>query len=133
MSTPARLIASILVAGSLLAACGDDDEATTSSGDGGAAVPAAGTAFDGLKTALEGQGLTVANLPATSLNGAETGVDITGDKTGTARLFSSSAKAEAYAKQGEKTGDATATVGTVVLQSASQEDADFFADAYEGG
>ena len=78
----------------------------TTSGDGGAAVPAADTAFDGLKTGLEGQGLTVANLPATSLNGAETGVDITGDKTGTARLFSSSAKAEAYAKQAEKTGDA---------------------------
>ena len=132
MSTAARLIASILVAGSLLAACGDDDDATTS-GDGGAAVPAADTAFDGLKTALEGQGLTVANLPATSLNGAETGVDITGDKTGTARLFSSSAKADAYAKQAEKTGDATTTVGTVVLQSASQEDTDFFADAYEGG
>ena len=131
MNTAARLITSILVAGSLLAACGDDD--ATTSGDGGAAVPAADTAFDGLKTGLEGQGLTVANLPATSLNGAETGVDITGDKTGTARLFSSSAKAEAYAKQAEKTGDATTTVGTVVLQSASQEDADFFADAYEGG
>jgi hypothetical protein len=131
MSTAARLIASILAAGSLLAACGDDD--ATTSGDGGAAVPAADTAFDGLKTALEGQGLTVANLPATSLNGAETGVDITGDKTGTARLFSNSAKAEAYAKQAKKTGDATTTVGTVVLQSASQEDTDFFAEAYEGG
>ena len=132
MNTAARLIASILVAGSLLAACGDDDDATTS-GDGGAAVPAADTAFNELKTALEAQGLAVANLPAASLNGAETGVDITGDKTGTARLFSSSAKAEAYAKQAEKAGDATTTVGTVVLQSASQEDAGFFADAYEGG
>ena len=75
MNTAARLIASILVAGSLLAACGDD-EATTTSGNGGAAVPAADTAFDGLETALESQGLTVAKLPATSLSGAETGVDI---------------------------------------------------------
>ncbi len=66
-------------------------------------------------------------------DGAETGVEITGEKTGTARLFSSSAKAEAYARQAEKTGDATTTVGTVVLQSASQKDADFFADAHEGG
>jgi hypothetical protein len=128
MNTAARLIASILVAGSLLAACGDDD--ATSSGDGGPAVPAADTAFDGVKTALEPQGLSVANLPATSLNGAETGVDVAGDKTGTARLFSSSAKAEAYATQAEQTGDATTTVGTVVLQSASQKDADFLADAY---
>jgi len=89
MSTAARLIASILAAGSLLAACGDD-EATKTSGDGGAAVPAADTAFNELKTALEAQGLAVDNLPAASLNGAETGVNITGDKTGTARLFSSS-------------------------------------------
>ncbi len=132
MNTPARLIASILAAGCLLAACGDD-EATTTSGDGGAAVPAADTAFNGLETALESQGLTVAKLPAASLSGAETGVDISGDKTGTARLFSSSAKADAYEKEAEKTGDATTTVGTVVFQSASQEEADFFAQAYEGG
>ena len=132
MSTAARLIASILAAGSLLAACGDD-EATKTSGDGGAAVPAADTAFSELKTALEAQGLAVANLPAASLNGAETGVNITGDKTGTARLFSSSSKANAYAKQAEKSGASTTTVGTVVLQSASQEDTDFFAEAYEGG
>ena len=132
MNTTARLIASILVAGALLAACGDD-EATTTSGNGGAAVPAADTAFDGLETALESQGLTVAKLPAASLSGAETGVDISGDEAGTARLFSSSAKAEAYAKQAEKTGDATTTVGTVVFQSASQGNADSFAQAYEGG
>ena len=132
MNTTARLIASILVAGSLLAACGDD-EATTTSGSGGAAVPAADTAFDGLETALESQGLTVTKLPATSLSGAETGVEISGDKAGSARLFSSSAKAEAYAKQAEKSGDATTTVGTVVFQSAGQGDADFFAQAYEGG
>ena len=132
MNTTARLIASILVAGSLLAACGDDEE-TTTSGNGGAAVPAADTAFDGLETALESQGLTVAKLPAASLSGAETGVEISGDKAGTARLFSSSAKADAYAKQAEKSGDATATVGTVVFQSAGQGDADFFAQAYEGG
>ena len=132
MSTAARLIAVILAAGSLLAACGDDD-ATTSDDAGAAAVPAADTAFDGLKTGLEAQGLAVAKLPATSLDGAEAGVNITGDKTGTARLFSSSAKAEAYAKQAEKSGATTTTVGTVVLQSASQEDADFIAEAYEGG
>ena len=132
MSTAARLIAVILAAGSLLAACGDDD-ATTSGDAGAAAVPAADTAFDGLKTGLEAQGLAVAKLPATSLDGAEAGVNITGDRTGTARLFSSSAKAEAYAKQDEKSGATTTTVGTVVLQSASQEDADFIAEAYEGG
>ena len=132
MRTAARLIATILAAGSLLAACGDDD-ATTSDDAGAAAVPAADTAFDGLKAALEGQGLAVENLPATALNGAETGVNITGDKTGTARLFSSSAKADAYAKQAEKNGAATTTVGTVVLQSDSQDGADFFAEAYEGG
>ena len=132
MITAARLIASILVAGSLLAACGDDDE--TTSGDGvPAAAPAADTAFDGLKDGLEAEGLTVADLPAASLDGAETGVDITGDKTGTARLFSTQAKAEAYVKQAEKTGDVTTTVGTAVFQSDSQEDADFFAEAYEGG
>ena len=132
MFTAARLIASILVVGSLLAACDDDDE-TTASDEVPAAAPAADTAFDGLKTGLEAEGLVVADLPAASLNGAETGVNITGDKTGTARLFSSQAKAEAYAKQVEKSGDATTTVGTVVLQSDSQEDADFFAEAYEGG
>jgi hypothetical protein len=132
MNGAPRLIASILVAESLLAACGDD-EATTTSGNGGSAVPAADTAFDDLETALESQGLTVAKLPAASLSGAETGVDINGDKAGSARLFSSSAKADAYEKQAEKTGDAATTVGTVVFQSASQEDADFFAQAYEGG
>ena len=132
MSSAARLIASILAAGSLLAACGDDD--ATTSGDGGeAAVPAADTAFDGLKSGLEAEGLTAADLPATSLNGAEAGVEISGDRTGTARLFSSSADAEAYAKRAEKSGDSTSTVGTVVIQSTSQEDADFFAEAYEGG
>jgi len=132
MSTAARLIASILAAGSLLAACGDDDDAT--SGDAGeAAVPAADTAFDGFKSALEAEGLAVADLPATSLDGAATGVDITGDKAGSARLFSSSVKAASYAKRAEKSGDSTSTVGTVVIESASQEDADFFAEAYEGG
>ena len=133
MSTAARLIASILAAGSLLVACGDDDDATTSSDAEGAAVPAADTAFDGFKSALEAEGLAVADLPATSLDGAETGVDITGDMAGSARLFSSSAKAAAYAKRAEKSGDSTSTVGTVVIESASQEDADFFAEAYEGG
>jgi hypothetical protein len=133
VSTAARVIASILVAGSLLAACGDDDEAT--SGDEVPAVaPAADTAFDGLKTGLEAEGLMVADLPAASLsNGAETGVNITGDRTGTARLFPSQAEADAYAQQAEQSGDATTTVGTVVFQSDSQEDADFFAATYEGG
>ena len=125
-------LTALVVCAFLAAGCGDDDE-TTTSGDAGAAVPAADTAFDGLKAALEGEGLAVANLPAASLNGAETGVAITGDKTGSARLFSSSAKAEAYAKQAEESGDAATTVGTVVVQSDSQEDTDFFAEAYEGG
>src|SRR5262245_49674182 len=114
MSTTARLIASILVAGSLLAACGDDDDATTSGTADGAAVPAADTAFDGFKSALEAEGLAVTSLPAASLEGAEAGVEISGDRAGSARLFSSSSKAAAYAERAESSGDATSTVGTVV-------------------
>ncbi len=124
------LIVCGLFAALTLAACGDDESTTAS---GGAAVPAADTAFDGLATALEAEGLVVAPLAASSLKGAESGVDISGDRGGTARLFASSQEAEDYAKEAAKIGGATTIVGTAVFQSTSQEDADFFAQAYEGG
>jgi hypothetical protein len=116
------------------AACGDDDEAdSTSSGAGGEAVaPPPSTAFDDLTTALEGQGLVVAKLPKASLDGSEAGVEISGDKSGSARSFSSEAKASQYADQVSADGDKTTIVGTVVFEAPTQADADFFADAYEG-
>ena len=100
----------------------------------GLRVPAADTAFDGLETALESQGLTVGKLPAASLTGAETGVEISerGTRPAPRACSRAQAKADAYAKQAEKTGDATTTVGTVVFQSSSQEDADFFAAGLRG-
>ena len=106
MNTTARLIASILVAGALLAACGDD-EATTTSGNGGGCGTGGGHRVRRPRDRAREPGPYGRQLPAASLSGAETGVDISGDQAGTARLFSSSAKAEAYAKQAEKTGDAT--------------------------
>jgi hypothetical protein len=115
------------------AACGDDEADSTSSGAGGEAVaPPPSTAFNDLTTALEGQGLVVAKLPKASLDGAEAGVEISGDKSGSARSFSSKAKASQYADQVSADGDQTTIVGTVVLEAPTQADADFFADAYEG-
>jgi hypothetical protein len=117
-------------------ACGDDDDETTT-GSGGAAgeavAPPPSRAFGGLSAALEAQGLDVEQLPKTSLNGAEVGVSISGDKSGAARSFHTQAEAQEYADEAEKDGDKTTIVGTVVIQAPTQADVDFFADAYEGG
>ena len=59
------------------------------------------------------------------------GSKITGDKSGSARSFPTEASAKEYAGEVAKSGEKTTIVGTVVFQAASQEDADFFADAYE--
>ena len=107
-------------------ACGDDDDPAT----GEAGAPPATRAFGGLREALEAQGLVVAELPKSQLDGAEEGVDISGDKAGSARLFSTEAAAKTYADRASEQGDATTVVGTVVFQSTTQEDAQFFADAY---
>lgn len=116
------------------AGCGDDDDTGgMGSGSGGEAVaPPPSTAFDGLTTALEGEGLTVTKLPKAEREGAQAGVEISGDRSGSARSFASEAKASEYSDQVSAEGEKTTVVGTVVLQAPSQEDADFFADAYEG-
>jgi hypothetical protein len=117
-------------------ACGDDDDETTTGADGAAGeavAPPPARAFGGLSAALEAQGLDVEQLPKTSLNGAEVGVEISGDKSGAARSFPTQAEAQQYADEVAKDGDKTVIVGTVVIQAPTQDDADFFADAYEGG
>ena len=118
-------------------ACGDDDDPSAggqkdSPATGEAEAPPATRAFGGLREALEAQGLVVGELPKSSRDGAEEGVGISGDKAGSARLFSTEAEAKAYADQASEQGDATTVVGTVVLQSTTQEDTQFFTDAYEG-
>lgn len=114
-------------------ACGDDDDGSTGSGSGDeAAAPPPSTAFNDLTTALEGQGLVVAPLPKGSLDGAQAGVKISGEKDGTGRSFASATKARDYADRVEAGGDKTTIVGTVVFAAPTQKDADFFADAYEG-
>ena len=117
-------------------ACGDDDDETTTGADdaaGEAVAPPPARAFGGLSAALEAQGLDVEQLPKTSLNGAEVGVEISGDKSGAARSFPTGTEAQQYADEVAKDGDKTVIVGTVVIQAPTQDDADFFADAYEGG
>jgi hypothetical protein len=116
-------------------ACGGDDDDDAGGGDTeAAAAPDASTAFDNLSAALEGQGLTVVRLRGEALKGAESGVKVTGDKTGTGLRFSTQAKADAYADEVTKSGsDKTKTVGTVVFAAPTQDDANFFAFAYEGG
>ena len=114
-------------------ACGDDDDepaaGADTSGDTGAPPP--DRAFRNLETALAPQGLEVDPLPKASLNGAESGVGITGDKQGSARLFATQAEAKDYAAEVANEGDKTTVVGTLVFQADTQDDADFFADAYE--
>ena len=114
-------------------ACGDDDDdagaGADASGDTSASPP--DRAFRNLETALAAQGLEVDPLPKASLKGAESGVVITGDKPGSARLFATQEEATNYAAEVAKEGDKTTVVGTVVFQADSQDDADFFADAYE--
>ena len=111
-----------------MSACGDDDESNT---DGGEVAPPPARAFGDLAIALEGSGLVVTPLPRASLDGAEAGVAITGEKSGSARSFATETKAHEYADEVEKSGEKTAIVETVVFQAASEEDADFFANAYE--
>ena len=123
----------VAVMASSAVACGDDDERTTGATDsGGALAPPPGRAFGDLATALEAQGLVVTDLPRASLDGAEAGVEITGSKSGAARSFTTEAEADDYAGEVRKDGDKTTIVGTVVFQAPSEDDADFFAAAYEG-
>jgi hypothetical protein len=124
-----------IMAMSLIACGDDDDESTTDAGGAGgdAVAPPPSRAFRDLSTALEAQGLDVEQVPKTSLNGAEAGIDISGDKSGAARSFATEAEAREYADEVAKDGDKTTIVGAVVFRSPTQDDADFFADAYEGG
>jgi hypothetical protein len=118
-----------------LIGCGGDDDGTGaegSAGTGEAVAPPPGRAFGDLATALEAQGLVVTDLPKASLNGAEAGVDISGSRRGSARSFATEGEANDYADEVAKNGDKTTIVGTVVFQASTQDDADFFADAYEG-
>ena len=114
-------------------ACGDDDDEAAGGADasGDTGAPPRDRAFGNLETALEPQGLAVDPLPKASLNGAKSGVGISGAKQGSARLFATPAEAKNYAAEVAKEGDKTTVVGIVVFQADSQGDADFFADAYE--
>jgi hypothetical protein len=131
------ILALVAAVSAPVVACGDDDDESTtgaSSGDatGEAVAPAPDRAFGGVTTALEAQGLVVTQLPKASLNGAQAGIDISGDRSGSARSFASEADGDAYAGEAARNGDQTTIVGTVVFQADTQDDADFFAAAYEG-
>jgi hypothetical protein len=128
------LVAAIATLSVATGACGGDDDSSSSTTTGGAVAPSPANAFRDFRAAMEAQGMTVASLPHDQLSGAESGVKITGSKSGTGLLFGSQSKANDYAKFVSKSGTAkTATVGTVVFTSDNQADADFFASAYEGG
>ena len=117
-------------------ACGDDDDETATGTEGAAGeavAPPPDRAFRGLSTALEPEGLEVARLAGAFLNGAQAGVRISGDRQGEARSFASETEAQEYSDEVENDGDKTVIVGTVVIQAPTQDDADFIADAYEGG
>jgi hypothetical protein len=124
------LIAAIAMFGG---ACGDDDDDDTAGADGSGqpAASSPGDPFRNLATALAAQGMEVDELPKESLNGAEAGVAITGAKQGSARMFATAAKAKDYADEVATSGEKTTVVGLLVFQAASQDDADFYADAYE--
>jgi hypothetical protein len=114
--------------------CGDDDDdgAEEGSPTSEAVAPSPERAFNDLEAALEAQGLVVAQLPKASLDGAETGVDISGSQTGSARSFASEAEANDHAGEVRKQGDKAEVVGTVSFQAPTQDDLDFIVDAYEG-
>jgi hypothetical protein len=118
-----------------LVACGDDDdESANGAANGGTAAavaPPPESAFDNLTTALEPEGMVVTQLRGTSLDGAEAGVSISGERSGSARSFATSGGAQDYADKVAMDGGKTTIVGTVVFQAPTQEDADFFAAAYE--
>ena len=114
-------------------ACGGDDDDATAGGEAGSetAAPPPDDAFRGLATTLGDESIEVTPLPEASLDGAESGVAITGAKQGSARLFGTKAEAQDYADKVTKNGTKTTVLGALVFQAASQADADFFADAYE--
>jgi hypothetical protein len=114
-------------------ACGgDDDDAAAGAGDAGQQFASGPERqFRNLATALGPQGMDAVALPKGSLNGAEAGVAISGAKQGSARLFATPAKASDYADEVATGGDKTTVVGRLVFQAANQDDADFYADAYE--
>jgi hypothetical protein len=128
-----KLVALGLMAIAMLGAvaCGDDDDSDSDS-SAPAVAPSPDEAFRGFSAALEAEGLVVSDLPKNELQGAEAGRQVTGDKSGTALLFKSEDEAKAYA-DGVSGDEKTNTVGTVVFTASTQEDADFFAEAYEGG
>ena len=114
--------------------CGDDDDDNGAQGGSATAeavAPPPGSAFNDLEAALEAQGLVVTQLPKASLDGAETGVDISGSQSGSARSFASEAKANDYADEVAKEGDKSKVVGTAAFQAPTQDDLDFIVDAYE--
>ena len=118
-----------------LIACGDDDDETTTGARPPARrsprrpiEPSAACPLRSRPRASRSQ-----QLPKASLNGAEAGVEISGDRSGAARSFATETEAQEYADEVAKDGDKTVIVGTVVIQAPTQDDADFFADAYEGG
>ena len=140
MSTRLSLIVVAVISTLSLSAgaCGGDDDSspssTTTDEAGGAVAPSPANAFGDFRAAVEAQGMTVTTLPKDQLSGAESGVKITGDKSGTGLLFASEAKAKNYSDFVSKSGTAkTVRVGTVVFTADTQADADFFASAYEGG
>jgi hypothetical protein len=129
------MIALGLIAAAVLcaSACGDDDDSDADT-SAPAVAPAPDEAFRGFSAAVEAQGLSVSDLPADELHGAEAGRRITGDKSGTALLFKTEGEAKDYADEVAQSGDdKTTTVGTVVFVASTQADADYFAEAYEGG
>jgi hypothetical protein len=129
-----KILALLAVMALTLVACGDDDESengATGSANVEAVAPPPESAFDNLTTALEPEGMVVTGLRGTSLEGAEAGISISGERSGSARSFATSGEAQDYADKVTMDGDKTTIVGTVVFQAPTQEDADFFAAAYE--
>jgi hypothetical protein len=112
-------------------ACGGDDDTTGAEAGGETAAAPPEDAFRGLATTLGDESIEVTALPEASLDGAESGVAITGAKQGSARLFATKAEAQDYADKVTKNGTKTTVLGALVFQASSQADADFFADAYE--
>jgi hypothetical protein len=136
VTTPLKVIivlGLVAVLAMSVGACGDDDDNPAAGADASSdpGAPPPHRAFQNFEAAVAAQGLEADPLPKASLNGAESGVGITGDKQGSARLFATQAEAKDYAANVAKEGDKTTIVGTVVFQADTQADADFFADAYE--
>jgi hypothetical protein len=136
VTTPLKVIivlGLIAVLAMSVGACGDDDDNPAAGADASSdpGAPPPDRAFQNFEAAVAAQGLEADPLPKASLNGAESGVGITGDKQGSARLFATQAEAKDYAAKVAKDGDKTTIVGTVVFQAGTQADADFFADAYQ--